>query len=481
MQPVRIVSKITPPSYCDNGSLRSAGEFSTGNSSGYYSTEIAIHPRFEIRQYFGRAERTTMFLRLVEMLTLNALVFILAAGSGFAQTTSAPSPDQTNPPPGQTPVAPPDTSLDWLKEMTVNVYFDGYYMWNFNRPLGRVNLLRAYDVQANSASINQTDLILEKAPNVDAGRRWGYRLDLMYGQATETLQGGAQNEPRPQAYRPLFQALGTYIFPGDRFKVDFGKWASPLGPEGNYTKDQINYSRSYFFNFLPFYHMGFRTNYKVSDKISLGYSLVNGIQQAEEFNEFKSQLAQLVVTPNSNSSWTLNYYVGQEQRDLVPDLNPGIPTIPTQPGLSTTPLVPAGDGRFHVIDTYATVTINKVTLLGEADYVINRFNHNSPPQRVVGGAAYFKYQFTPKVYFGQRYVRFDDVAGLFSGTAQNLNDLTSTIGFRPAEGFEARFEYRRDFSNVPFFFGRFPGDLLKAQDTLTVGLLWWFGGKQGSY
>jgi hypothetical protein len=85
------------------------------------------------------------------------------------------------------------------------------------------------------------------------------------------------------------------------------------------------------------------------------------------------------------------------------------------------------------------------------------------------------------VYFGQRYVRFNDVAGLFSGTAQNLNDLTSTIAFRPQEGFEARFEYRRDFSNVPFFFGRFPGDLLNAQDTLTVGLLWWFGGKQGSY
>jgi hypothetical protein len=383
-------------------------------------------------------------------------------------------------PPAQTTAT--DNSLAWLKDVTINAQFDGYYLWNFNRPLGRVNLLRAYDVQANSFSINQTDLMIEKAPNTANGRPFGFRMDLMFGQATETVQGGAQNEPRPQVYRPLFQAIGTYVLPGDRLKVDFGKFASPLGVEGNYTKDQINYSRSYFFNFLPFYHMGVRTTYKVSGKVSAMYSLVNGAQQAEEFNEFKSQLAEIVISPNANSSWTLNYYTGQEQRDLVPDLNPGLPTIPSQPGLSTTPVSPpVPNGRFHAIDTYASVTIEKVTLQGEADYAINRVNHNSPPQRVVGGAGYFKYQFTPKVYVAQRYVRFDDVAGLFSGVSQNLNDLTSTVAFRTKDAFEVRLEYRRDFSNVPFFYGPVVGVVEKAQDTATIGLLWWFGGKQGSW
>jgi hypothetical protein len=63
------------------------------------------------------------------------------------------------------------------------------------------------------------------------------------------LQGGAQNEPRPQVYRNVFQAYGTYVAPlGKGLTIDFGKWASALGPESNYTKDQINYSRSYFFN-----------------------------------------------------------------------------------------------------------------------------------------------------------------------------------------------------------------------------------------
>src|ERR1039457_4641772 len=32
--------------------------------------------------------------------------------------------------------------LDYLKGTTINVSIDGYYDWNFNRPVGRVNLLQ---------------------------------------------------------------------------------------------------------------------------------------------------------------------------------------------------------------------------------------------------------------------------------------------------------------------------------------------------
>lgn len=376
-----------------------------------------------------------------------------------------------------------ETPNTWLKDTTLNFYFDGYYAWNPNRPLGRINLLRAYDVTANNFSINQTGMIVERAADPASGRRWGYRLDLMHGQATETLQGGAQNENRPQVYRNIYQAYGTYVIPvGNGLTVDFGKWTSALGGEGNYTKDQINYSRSYFFNFLPFYHMGFRNTYAVNDKLSLAYWLVNGGNQTEDFNGFKSQLAQAVIKPNKNLTWTLNYYNGQEQRDMIPALNPGLPSIPSQPGLSTSPVIPVPRGRFHAIDSYAFWNAtDKLTLGAEFDYVINRVESNSAPQRIMGGAAYLRYQVTPKLYFGQRYVRLNDYAGLFSGVTQNLNDLTSTFGFRPEDGFEARLEYRRDFSNTLFFLRNDPGSLSKHQDTFTLGLLWWFGGKSGGW
>ena len=154
-----------------------------------------------------------------------------------------------------------DDVSNFLRDTTFNVIFDGYYSYNFNRPVGGINLLRAYDVSSNSFSLNQTALIIENAPNLEKGKRYGLRLDLQYGQATETVQGNAANEPRPQVYRPLWQAYGTYIFDvGKGLTVDFGKFASSLGYETNYTKDNFNYSRAYFYNFLPFYHVGFRSD-----------------------------------------------------------------------------------------------------------------------------------------------------------------------------------------------------------------------------
>ncbi len=381
---------------------------------------------------------------------------------------------------GQVSEAPATAGLSGT---TVNFFFDGYYSWNTNRPVGRVNLLHAYDVSHNSFSINQAGTVIERLPDLAAGRRWGYRLDLMYGQATETLQGGAQNEPRPQVYRPLFQAYGTYILPvGKGLTADFGKWASALGAEGNYTKDQINYSRSYFFNLLPFYHTGFRASYPVNDNLSIAYWLVNGGNQTEDFNGGKSQNFQAVIKPAKNVVWTMQYYFGQEHRDLVPDLNPGAPTIASQPGLSITPVSPRPDGLFHVIDTYVSYNASsRLMLAGEFAYVINRAYANASPLRVIGGAAYLRYQITPRVYFGQRYERLNDHGGLFSGVSQNLNDLTSTLGFRVTNGVETRAEFRRDFSNVPFFLPSNPGELKKDQNIFTLGLLWWFGGKEGSW
>ena len=93
-----------------------------------------------------------------------------------------------------------------------------------------MNQLRFYDAAANSFSLNQAGVILDQDPAPDAGRRWGYRLDLMFGQATEVQQANPLNEPRPAVYRNIFQAYGTYVAPvGKGLTVDFGKWSSALG------------------------------------------------------------------------------------------------------------------------------------------------------------------------------------------------------------------------------------------------------------
>jgi len=402
----------------------------------------------------------------------------LAAADPDLQTTADSPPQFTKEDKGE---------LDFLRDTTINLSLDGYYGFNFNRPIGRVNLLRAYDVLSNAFSVNQASVIFEHAPDPAAGRRFGGRIDLQFGQATDTLQGNPANEPRPQIYRNIFQAYGTFVAPvGKGLTVDVGKWASALGIESNYNKDQMNYSRSYWFNFLPFYHMGVRANYRVNDKLALNYWLVNGTQQTEPFNSFKDEMFGVVVQPKKSVSWTVNYYLGQEHPDVTPV--PPTGTAPVQPGLSFAPIRPSPDGRLHIFDSYVTwQTTPKLTLAFEADYVIQRlWRHDAPgqpssPAHVAGGAAYARYQFTPKFALAGRAEYLSDRGGMFSGVTQALKETTLTFEYKLADGFVTRYEWRRDFSNQPYFLTRNVGVFSKQQNTAMVGLIWWWGRKEGTW
>ena len=371
----------------------------------------------------------------------------------------------------------------FLQGTTFNFTLDGYYAYNFDHPVGRVNLLRAYDVSSNSFSINQATFMVEHVPQPLPGKRYGGRVDLQFGQATETLGGNANNELRPQVWRNLFQAYGSYLAPiGSGLQLDFGKWASVLGVEGNYTKDQINYSRSFLFNYLPFYHLGFRANYNVNSKVNLAYWVVNGAQQSEDFNGSKSQAIIATLKPSASLTWNVNYYFGAEGRDVTQNLNPGAPSQPTQPGLPTANVSPAPNGREHIFDTYATWTPSKkLTLVGEADYVINRTFQESAPSHVAAGAFYARYTLPHDWAVAGRTEYFDDRDGLFSGKAQALKEFTFTLDKQLQPGLLTRFEYRRDFSNQPFFLTSSSGVLTGAQPTATLGLVYWWGQKQGSW
>ena len=388
-------------------------------------------------------------------------------------------------------LTPEDRStLDFLKGTTINAMIDTYYDYNFNQPIGRVNTLRAYDVLSNVFNLSQADLIVERAPDVSGGRRYGARIDLQFGQATETLQGNPANEPRPEIYRNIFQAYGTYVVPlGNGLNVDFGKWASSLGVEGNYTQYQINYSRSYWFYFLPFYHMGARVSYPINKKVALNYWIVNGTNQTEPTNGFKDELFGLAITPNKNLSWTINYYFGQDHPDSIQIPVCGPP--PVQPGLCFQKITPAPDGKTHIFDSYVTwQTTPKLTLQLEGDYVIQRLWENSGPGQsdvpadVWGGAAYAKYQLTPRTYLAGRAEYLNDNGGLFTGITnyvEALKEVTATYDFTLANGFDMRWEFRRDMSNRPIFTTSQPGVFNTDQNTATMGVIWWFGRKQGPW
>ena len=418
-----------------------------------------------------------------------AVASFTSAGAATPSTVIAPPQSAALEAPKEQISAVDRGILDYLHGATLNFAVDEYYEYNFNDPVGRVNALRAYDVLSNNISLNQADLVFERAPDVNAGRPFGLRLDLQYGQATDTLQGNPTNEPRPPIYQNIYQAYGTYVLPiGNGLTVDVGKFGSSIGIEGNYTKDQMNYSRSYWFDYLPFYHMGLRAAFKVNDKLTLNYWLVNGTNQAEATNGYKDELFGFTATPNKNITWNVNYYIGQEHPDRVEVSSSG--PIPVQPGLTFQAITPAPNGKLHIFDSYVNWQAKpKLTFALEGDYVIERewantvtaLGQSSAPSHVIGGAGYAKYQFSPKFAVAGRAEYLSDRGGLFSGITQALKETTLSFDYKLSDGFLMRYEWRRDFSNQPSFFTDKTGVLSKEQQTLGVGIVWWVGRKEGAW
>jgi hypothetical protein len=386
-----------------------------------------------------------------------ALMFVIALALPATAQEPAPSQEPSNP----------------FEHVVFGVGFEGFYQYNWDRPYDRINLLRAYDTRANVFGIQQANIIVESAPKVDAGRRFGARVDLQFGQATETVQGGAANEPRPDVYRNIWQAYGTYVFPvGRGLQTDFGKFASILGYETNYAKDNNQFSRAYLFNFLPFYHSGLRVSLPVNDKVTVMYMLTNGIQQTEDFNNFKSNHFAAVVKPTGSVTWTTSYYFGQEQPDpsTREDARPGQVARPETP-----------DGFFRVIDSYVSYAATPKASFGlDLNYVTDEVNQADDALSLQGVGAYARYQISGPSSVAVRYERLDD-QGLFGGIDQVLQEVTATLEHKFADGFLVRGEFRRDWSNKRFFTGPQPDDLRGHQNTALVGLVWWFGNKQGAW
>jgi hypothetical protein len=142
----------------------------------------------------------------------------------------------------------------------------------------------------------------------------------------------------------------------------------------------------------------------------------------------------------------------------------------------------------HIFDSYVTWQANpKLSFALEGDYVIQRLWRNQAPGRsaapahVDGTAGYARYEFSKHFAAAARAEYLSDRGGMFSGLNQALKETTATFDYKLSEGFLMRYEWRRDFSNQPSFLTSTQGVLSKEQNTATLGLIWWWGGKEGAW
>jgi hypothetical protein len=360
----------------------------------------------------------------------------LVAASAAAQTpASQPAP----------PADPP--ASNWiLGPVQLSGLIDGYYSLNFNHPASMNNQLRNFDVNANQFSLNMAKVTLQYEPDPI-----GFRLDFGFGRAFDIING---SEKSPSVLRNVEQAYAS-IKPAQAkgLEIDFGKFVTSAGAEVIETKDDWNYSRSLLFAWaIPYYHFGLRTSFPVGKYFTGGVQLVNGWNNVEDNNSGKT----VGLTGAINAGkviWYHNYYFGPEKADT----NKGWRRL-----YDTTVLVnPTSTTSFYI----------------NADYgVDNRIGGGSDTWGGVAGAA--RFALTPKFALAPRAEWFNDPDGFSTGTVQSLKEVTMTAEYTPFLGLITRFEYRRDWSNQPFFDrGNTPASS-KSQSTLLAGVIVYFGPKQ---
>jgi hypothetical protein len=116
----------------------------------------------------------------------------------------------------------------------------------------------------------------------------------------------------------------------------------------------------------------------------------------------------------------------------------------------------------------------------DANYVTNEVNKADPETALQGVGAYARYQLSGPAAFAVRYERLDD-EGLFGGIDQVLQEVTAGLEYKFADGFLVRGEFRRDWSNEQFFTTSNPDVKREHQNTFLIGMVWWFGNKQGAW
>jgi len=332
---------------------------------------------------------------------------------------------------------------------------DTYYQYSFNHPpVGATIAGRSFDVKNDAFSLSLLEVNVKR--DATHSLPLGFTATLTLGKTADlvhaTEPGGANT------YKYLQQLYATWTSGGKRpLTVDVGKFVTYMGYEVIESTSNDNYSRSLLFTYaIPFYHMGVRITYPLSGQLTGQLHFVNGWNDVEDDNGGKSVGAALLWNPASNLNWVLNYMGGDE----------GSNTANGAGSFGGIGFPAAGILNVQMLDLCGTWYPTPRLKLGiNVDYA-SAAKTGVPGGTWSGQALYARYQMSPAASIALRGEHFEDSAGLRTGTAQNLNELTATLQYVVKGVWVHRLEYRHDHAGSAFFAGgEGPSH---AQDTITL-------------
>jgi hypothetical protein len=395
------------------------------------------------------------------MAAVIACVVLAAATPAAAQRTLADLIGQTPTPEGQ-----PKTFLD---EVTLFGYIENSFVGNL-RGTGRgdVNELRLYDLDGGY-TFNMAEFSVKKDPT-DA-RPFGFGLVITGGEDARKNHalGIFRGDDDVYPYRDtppidLLEAYASYKFPlGSGLTLKAGKFASLLGFEVIEAPLNLNFSRSLLFTFaVPLTHVGALLSYSFGDTFTMTAGPVVGWDVAKDNNSRMSVMGQFVLTPTKDLIAALNWITGPEQAGNDHNVRTVLDWTLTYSGLKNTVLGANVDYGWE----------HREAALVAAE-------RSSTTATWWGIAGYAAYDWTERLRTSVRAEYFVDsdsvrTAAQAPGLKTAVWETTATVRYKIWKGLLARVEYRHDQANEKVFKVTNAGPTSKAQDTLSLDLIYLF-------
>jgi hypothetical protein len=318
--------------------------------------------------------------------------------------------------PASAPPAPP-ASWTW-KGFSFSGYVDTFLIKNLNNPESGASQLQAFNFTSNRMSLNNATAQFSYDP-----KPIGFKLDLGMGRAYDSF---FLSESKHNAWQDNMLNAYVSLKPSSwkGVQVDFGKFLTSAGAELTESHLNWNYSRSLLFTYGPFFHFGVRTSFPVTSNFTAGVQLVNGWNNSRDNNTGKTIGVTGVYTAGK-VAWANTFYTGPE--------NTG-----------------TNRGFRNFYDTALTVSVNdRSQFYVNFDWGRNKALTGDSTFYGLAGAARFalnrRFAIAPRLEF------YKDADGFMTGLAQTIKDFTITGEMKMNESVISKLEYRKDWSNQPYF------------------------------
>lgn len=329
-----------------------------------------------------------------------------------AQTPTAPA----APPPDPAPA--PATAWTY-KGFSASGYIDGYYNQNFNEPSSRVSQVQGLNITANKMSLNSATGSFAYDP-----KPIGFKVDFGWGRTYDAFY---LSEPKHTDWsRHLLNAYVT-LKPAawKGLQLDFGKFVTSAGAEVTESHLNWNYSRSLLYAFGPYYHVGLRATVPIRPTWTVGAQAITGWNVMRDNNTGKSYGFTSVNTLSKVVIANV-YYTGPENTGNN-----------------------KGWRNFYDLAVTATPT-SKISTYFNLDIGNNKFvGGGSGTFWGMAGAA--RFAVNNHLAFAPRLEYYSDKDAFWTGTPQAFKEFTMTAEWKFNESFISKAEYRKDWSDQPFF------------------------------